>query len=97
MVSEVLDLADMVLVMTVNPGFGGQAYISEMESKMSSVQSMCQDIDRAVSIQVDGGIDSQTAPTAASAGADIFVAGTAIFRYPEGITAGIQALKTSIG
>jgi ribulose-phosphate 3-epimerase len=96
MVSEVLDLSDLVLVMTVNPGFGGQAYISEMEPKMASVRSMVLDLDHAVGIQVDGGIDPQTAPAAAAAGANIFVTGTAIFQHPEGITAGIHALKTSL-
>ena len=96
MISEVLDLVDLVLVMTVNPGFGGQAYISEMEAKMAVVRGMIEDAKRPIRIQVDGGIDEHTAPSAAAAGADVFVAGTAIFKHPGGITAGVHAIKTSL-
>lgn len=68
---------DMVLVMTVNPGFGGQAFIPEMIRKIEFIRAMIGDRD----LQVDGGIDALTAPEAVEAGANVLVAGSAIFRH----------------
>lgn len=89
-----LDLVDMVLVMTVEPGFGGQSF---MEDMMPKVTALRQEIDRrglAVSIQVDGGIGEATAPIAAAAGADIAVMGSALFNAenPGALVAQVQAL-----
>lgn len=75
-VENLLDLADLVLVMTVNPGFGGQGFI-DMTGKIAAIRSMIG--DRPVHIQVDGGITPETAPLAARAGADVLVAGSAVF------------------
>ena len=78
-----LDLVDMVLVMTVEPGFGGQSF---MEDMMPKVTALRQEIDRrglSVSIQVDGGIGAATAPIAAAAGADVAVMGSAVFNAPN--------------
>lgn len=78
-----LDLVDMVLVMTVEPGFGGQSF---MEDMMPKVAALRQEIDRrglSVSIQVDGGIGAATAPIAAAAGADVAVMGSAVFNAPN--------------
>ncbi len=76
-VSDLLDLTDMVLVMTVNPGFGGQKFI-DMTAKVRKVREMIG--DREVHIQIDGGVDPVTAPLVAAAGADVLVAGSAVFR-----------------
>ncbi|MBE2278073.1 MAG: ribulose-phosphate 3-epimerase [Rhodobacteraceae bacterium] len=76
-VAHVLDLADLVCVMTVNPGFGGQKFI-DMTDKMRRLRQMIG--DRPVHIQVDGGVDPETAPLVVAAGADVLVAGSAVFR-----------------
>ena len=94
-VQHVLDLVDLVLVMTVNPGFGGQAYISSMEPKVAEVRSM---IDRAgrsdhVDLEVDGGIGPTTVAGAARAGANLLVAGSALYRDPEGLGHAVTQLR----
>ena len=87
-------VADMILVMTVEPGFGGQSF---MEDMMPKVTALRQEITRrglSVSIQVDGGIGAATAPVAAAAGADIAVMGSAVFNDPDprALVAQVQAL-----
>jgi ribulose-phosphate 3-epimerase len=94
-VAHVLDLIDMVLVMTVNPGFGGQAYIPTMEPKIREVGEM---IDAAgftdrIDIEVDGGIGPTTVAGAAAAGANILVAGSALFRDPLGLAHSVDELR----
>jgi ribulose-phosphate 3-epimerase len=84
-VENVLDLVDMVLVMTVNPGFGGQAYIATMEPKIAKVRRMIVERGLDVDIEVDGGIAPTTIAGAATAGANVFIAGSALFRDPEGL------------
>lgn len=84
-VRNVLDLVDLVLVMTVNPGFGGQAYISTMEPKIAQIRRWIVDGDYDVDLEVDGGIGPVTAAGAAAAGANVLVAGSALFRDPEGL------------
>ena len=76
-VSELLDLIDLVCVMTVNPGFGGQKFI-DMTAKIKSLRAMIG--DRPIHIEIDGGVDPGTAPLVAKAGADVLVAGSAVFR-----------------
>src|SRR6187402_2912518 len=86
-VAHVLDLVDLVLVMTVNPGFGGQDYLASMEPKIAEVRRLVDDAglgDR-VHVEVDGGIGPDTIAGAAAAGADVLVAGSALFRDPEGL------------
>lgn len=73
----------MVLVMTVEPGFGGQAYIEETTKKINEIYNYIKSENLPVDIQVDGGINSETIKTASSAGANVFVAGTAVFRAPD--------------
>ena len=73
-----LDLADMVLIMSVNPGFGGQKFIHNQVDKIARLRGMIG--DRPIHIQVDGGIDPKTAPLVAKAGADVLVAGSAVFK-----------------
>lgn len=74
----VLDLVDLVLVMSVNPGFGGQRYLP-LESKIAAIRAMIDSQDRPIDLEVDGGIAHDTAPRAIAAGADVLVAGTAVF------------------
>ena len=84
-VAHVLDLVEMVLVMTVNPGFGGQAYIATMEPKIAELRALVLDGGHDVDIEVDGGIGPATITDAARAGANVLVAGSSLFRDPEGL------------
>lgn len=77
-IEDILDAVDMVLVMTINPGFGGQKFTPSMVEKVRRTRAMIG--DRPIHIQVDGGIDPVTAPLVAAAGADVLVAGSAVFR-----------------
>lgn len=81
---DIIDLIDLVLVMTVEPGFGGQRYMSEQEPKIAAIKARLRPDQR---LAVDGGIDPHTAPRAAAAGADTFVAGSAIFGAPDPVAA----------
>lgn len=94
-IANVLDLVDLVLVMTVNPGFGGQSYIKTMEPKIRVVRDM---INRAglgdsVDLEVDGGISPTTIAGAASAGANVLIAGSALFRDTEGLGHAVSELR----
>ncbi len=89
-----LPFVDLVLVMTVNPGFGGQRFIKEMNAKITEVRSMIASSGRSIRLEVDGGIDASTAAGVVSAGADVLVAGTAVFRAPS-IARAIQELRAS--
>jgi ribulose-phosphate 3-epimerase len=94
-VEEVLDIADLVLVMTVNPGFGGQAFIESMLPKVTRVR---EEIDRRgldTELEVDGGVAMETVRDVVSAGARVLVAGTSVYRAPEGVSAAVQALRTA--
>ena len=71
---------DLILAMTVNPGFGGQSYIESVGPKISALRRMIDETGRDIDLEVDGGIDIETAPKAIDAGADVLVAGTATFR-----------------
>ena len=90
-----LDLVDLVLVMTVNPGFGSQKYIATMEPKIREVRQMIEDSGRAdeIHLEVDGGIGPTTIAGAAAAGANVLIAGTALYRHPDGLTAAVSELR----
>ena len=96
-VAHVLDLVDLVLVMTVNPGFGGQDYLASMEPKIAEVRRMVEDAGLAdrVHVEVDGGIGPETIAGAAGAGADVLVAGSALFRDPEGLEHAVADLRAA--
>jgi len=79
-VEELMDLVDLILVMTVNPGFGGQSFIDSQLDKIARLREMIDATGRAIDLEVDGGITADTAPRAIAAGADVLVAGTASFR-----------------
>ena len=83
-IDHVLHLTDMVLVMTVNPGFGGQAYIPTMLDKIRAIRNKAEELGLSdLHIQVDGGISAATIAEVAQAGADVFVAGSAIFKSQD--------------
>ena len=91
-IAHVLDVADIVLVMSVNPGFGGQRFLPDAVEKIRSVRAMTE--DREIDIAVDGGIDSRTAGLVAAAGANRLVAGSAVFRDgPAGYAGNIAAIR----
>ena len=94
-VEHVLDLIDMVLVMTVNPGFGGQAYIATMEPKIREVRDMinARGLGDTVNVEVDGGIGPSTIAGAASAGANVLIAGSALYRDPKGLKHAVDDLR----
>lgn len=94
-VENVLDLVDMVLVMTVNPGFGGQSYIATMEPKIRQVRNMINErgLQDKVYLEVDGGIGPKTIEGAARAGANVLIAGSALYRDPEGLAHAVTELR----
>jgi ribulose-phosphate 3-epimerase len=92
-VADVLDLCSMVLVMTVNPGFGGQAYIATMEPKIARIRRMILDGGHDCDIEVDGGIGPATVAGAAGAGANVLVAGSSLYRDPQGLDHAVAELR----
>jgi ribulose-phosphate 3-epimerase len=92
-VEHVLDKLDLILVMTVNPGFGGQGFIPAMLEKIRRLRAMI--AGRPIRLEVDGGINRETAATVVAAGADVLVAGSAIFRTPD-YAAAIAALRAHV-
>jgi ribulose-phosphate 3-epimerase len=93
-IAHVLDRIDLVLVMTVNPGFGGQAFIKAMLPKISEVREMARGRD--IDIEVDGGVTVETAPLVARAGANVLVAGSAVFKSPD-YAGSIKAIRLAAG
>jgi ribulose-phosphate 3-epimerase len=96
-IEHVLDLVDLVLVMTVNPGFGGQSYLATMEPKIAEVRAMVDAAGRAdhIDVEVDGGIGPSTNAGAARAGANVLVAGSALYRDPEGLAHAVTELRAT--
>ena len=92
-VAHVLDLCSMVLVMTVNPGFGGQQYIATMEPKITEIRGLVATGGHDCDIEVDGGIAPDTVAGAARAGANVLVAGSALFRDPAGLEHAVGELR----
>lgn len=91
---HVLDLVDLVLVMSVNPGFGGQAFIPSAVEKVSRIKAMIG--GRPIHLEVDGGVTAETAPLVAAAGADVLVAGSAVFKGGEkAYESNIKAIRTA--
>ena len=95
-VAHVMDIADLILVMTVNPGFGGQSFLDSQLSKITTLRRMIQASGREIALQVDGGVTPATAPRCLAAGADVLVAGTAVFGAPD-YAAAIAALRQGGG
>ena len=93
---EILQDVDQVLVMTVNPGFGGQHFIATTVPKIRRVRQMIEQVKPGCDLEVDGGIDPKTAPLTVEAGANVLVAGSAIFNAKEGIVAAMQRLQAAV-
>jgi ribulose-phosphate 3-epimerase len=96
-VAHVLDLCSLVLVMTVNPGFGGQDYIATMEPKIAAVRRMIVEGGWDCDLEVDGGIAPSTAGGATRAGANVLVAGSALYRDPLGLEHAVTELRDVAG
>lgn len=92
MLEDIISEIDLVLVMTVNPGFGGQAMIPEALKKIARIKGFAKDCGHSLLIEVDGGIKAETIAVAEAAGVDIFVAGSAVFKSAD-YEANIQELK----
>jgi ribulose-phosphate 3-epimerase len=93
-IEEVLDLADLVLVMSVNPGFGGQSFITSQLKKIEAIRALIDRRGLAIDLEVDGGINEKTAPGVVAAGANVLVAGTAVFSgTPDRYAANIARLR----
>ena len=93
---EILQDVDQVLVMTVNPGFGHQHFIHTTLPKIRRVHRMIEEIKPACDLEVDGGIDAETAPLVVEAGANVLVAGSAIFSAKENIAAAMQRIRSAV-
>jgi ribulose-phosphate 3-epimerase len=94
-VRHVLDLTDLLLVMTVNPGFGGQAYIATMEPKISEARALIDGSGFDIELEVDGGIGPDNAAEVVKRGATVLVAGTSVFDHDDGAAEGIRALRAA--
>jgi ribulose-phosphate 3-epimerase len=94
--APVMDLVDIILVMSVNPGFGGQTFLHSQLAKISELRGMIDVSGRDIRLEVDGGVDGLTAPHCIKAGADTFVAGTAVFAAPD-YAAAIAAVRGASG
>ena len=93
---EILPQVDQVLVMTVNPGFGHQHFLHSTLPKICRVRQMVERMNLSCEVEVDGGVDQETAPLAAAMGADVFVAGSSIFGDKAGVTSAMRRLRTNI-
>ena len=93
---EIMQDIDQVLVMTVNPGFGHQHFLHTTLPKITRARQMIDRIKPRCDLEVDGGVDATTAPLAVAAGADVLVAGSAIFNDSESVTAAMDRLRTAI-
>lgn len=94
--TEIIHLLDVIIVMTVNPGFGGQAFLPETLPKIQALRSLLAQSGREVDIEVDGGINAATANTAVEAGANVLIAGSAIYSDKHSIEAGVRAIHQAV-
>jgi len=90
---NVLHLVDQVLIMSVNPGFGGQKYLPSQEEKIKLLRNIISERGLSINIEIDGGINENTIAQATEAGANVFVAGSAVFNHPDGPAKAIQNLR----
>ena len=96
LVEPILPAADLLLVMSVNPGWGGQPFMSQVLPKVTQVRVMIDGLGLATELEIDGGIEAATAPLAVAAGADVLVAGTAIFNEDEPVTDAVARLRRAV-
>ncbi len=90
-----IGLVDLVLIMTVEPGFGGQSFMRDMMGKVELARRAASSTGRHIHVEVDGGIDEKTVLSAAEAGANLFVAGTSVFRSKSGVKSAIESIRSS--
>lgn len=95
-IEPVLGMADLVLVMSVNPGFGGQSFIPESLARLAEIRKKLDALGSSAWLEVDGGVSGETISQLKEAGATAFVAGTSVFKHPQGIEAGVKALRSVI-
>jgi len=93
-VRHVLDETDLVLAMTVNPGFGGQAYVAAVEPKIRALRELIDGHGGSIELEVDGGITDETVTGAATAGADVFISGSWLYRQPDGLAEAVRRLRS---
>ena len=91
-----LPFADLVLVMSVVPGYSGQAFMPEMIGKVEEIRNKLNALRSKAYLEVDGGMSEKTIPLMVQAGANVFVAGNATFKHPQGVGQGIKALRASV-
>jgi ribulose-phosphate 3-epimerase len=96
MLDDILESCDLALVMTIDPGFGGQSLIPRTLRKVESIRREVERQGLDTEVEVDGGVDATNAKACVDAGADVLVAGTAVFRHPGGPQAGVEALRSAI-
>jgi ribulose-phosphate 3-epimerase len=96
LVTPILPIIDLVLVLSVNPGYNGQRFMPEVLPKISALRIELDKIDHPIWLEVDGGINSATLPLVRNAGANVFVSAKAIFNHPDGIASGIQELRSRL-
>jgi ribulose-phosphate 3-epimerase len=96
LLAEILTDVELVLVMTVNPGFGGQEFIPSTLGKIRRLRQMIDQIRPEIELEVDGGIEPHTAPQAVQAGARVLVAGSAIFGAKDGVAAAMDRMRSSV-
>lgn len=94
---EILGDIDLALCMTVNPGFGGQAFITSMVNKIERLRAMIEQHNATCDLEVDGGISAETAPIVVRAGTNVLVAGSSVYGAAGGAPEGIKALRASLG
>ena len=92
-IAEIVDMARLINVMTVNPGFGGQRFIRSTLPKIRRIRALVDECEAAIDIEVDGGITGETIGAALSAGANVAIAGTCVFQHEEGVAAGMAELR----
>lgn len=97
MLTDMLSFLDLVLIMTINPGFGGQEFIPETLPKISAVRQMINERHLNIDVEVDGGIHTQTAPLVVKAGANLLVAGSAVYNKNESVAQALERLRKAIG
>jgi len=96
-VREVLPNVDLLLVMSVDPGFGGQSYIPSSSDKLRRARAMLDEIESKAELEVDGGVDAGNAATIVAAGASVLVAGSAVYGHDGGAADGVRAIRQAIG
>src|SRR5262245_54043117 len=96
MLEEILNDIDLILIMSVNPGFGGQKFIQTSVNKVHRLRRMLNEREARAELEIDGGIDPETAPAVVAAGATMLVAGSAVFHAPGGPGDGVRRLRESV-